>query len=148
MHKFATNSGITLIEVLLTISIVAILGVSVASVGARFLVSNYLENKTNELISFLQTAQINSLSGKENSNWGVKVANNQIILFKGSSYITRDPAFDLFTNLPNTINVTNQEIVFNKITGNPTSTISFNLSNNIGQTNTVSINALGIINVN
>lgn len=142
------SQGITLIEVLLVIAIISLLGVSVASVGRRFLVNNYLENKTNELISFLQTAQINAISGKEGSAWGVNVTANQIILFKGDSYATRDASFDLFTSLPNSVNISNQEIVFNKVNGNPTNNTSYTITNGVGQSNVIGINQLGVIDVN
>lgn len=142
------NAGITLIEVILVIAIISLLGVSSTSIGARFLVDNYLENKTNELVSLLQTAQINAISGKNDTNWGVTVANNQIIIFSGDSYATRNPEFDQFFRYPSSITISNQEIIFNKVEGSPNAPLSYTLTSNAGKISNVSINQLGVIDVN
>lgn len=142
------KSGISLIELLLVVAIVAILGVSSAAIGQKFLVNNYLQNKTNELVSMLRTAQLNAMSGKENSQWGVSVISNQIILFKGSSYASRDLAFDLSFRIPSSISVTNDELVFALINGEPNKVATYTLSTNSGDQQIVSINELGIIDVN
>ena len=144
----AKNSGMTLIELLLVIAIIAVLGVSTMSIGQKFLVDNYLQNKTNELVATLRTAQLNAMSGKENSQWGVTVTNGQIILFKGSSYAGRDTDFDTSFKIPASIGITNDEIVFALVTGEPNKTANYNLSTNSGSGQTVSINQLGIIDVN
>lgn len=142
------NYGFTLIELLLVVAIVAILGVSGSAIGQRFLVSNYLENKTNELVSVLRTAQLNAISGKEDSQWGVNVTGGQIILFKGSSYAGRDTDFDTSFKIPGSVGVTNDEVVFSQVSGEPDAVATYSLSASGASGRTVTVNELGVVNVN
>jgi len=87
------------------------------------------------------------MTNKENSSWGVSTTGNDIIVFKGSSYATRDSAFDQAFNHPNSINITSHEIIFTQYTGDTTQT-TYSISNNQNETFTVSVNQVGNINVN
>ena|SRR3989344_7482496 len=142
------SRGVSIIELLLVVAIVTILAIPTAAVGSNFLTRNNLQNKTNEVVSSLRIAQIGSISGKEDSRWGVTVTPNQIVLFKGDTYILRDPLFDQTFSIPGSISITNFEVVFDKVTGNPSSTWLINVSNDIGESNSVSINEIGIVDVN
>ena len=130
VESMKIRAGFTLIELLLVVAIVSILGVSGSAIGQRFLVTNYLENKTNELASILITAQLNSMSGKENSQWGVSVSGNQMTLFKGDSFATRDSSFDMSFSIPNSISVTSDEVVFSRVVGEPDAVATYTLSSN------------------
>lgn len=141
------KSGVSLIELLLVIAIIAVLGATTIPAGSSFLVRNHLRNKTNEVVSSLRTAQINSLSGKENSQWGVHISASQIIMFKGSSYSAPGTSFDQKYNIPTSISITQTEIVFDKLTGNPDTTATITVSSNAGQSNTVTVNEVGAVDV-
>ncbi len=140
--------GFTLIELLMVIAIVAILGATVIPVGSAFLVRNHLKNKTNEVAATARIARLNSLSGKEGSKWGLKIAGGEIVLFKGDSYAARDAAFDQRYRLPQSITATATELTFDVLTGNASSTATINISSNLGDANVVTINEVGTVNVN
>ena len=148
--NFNKKDGITMLEVLIVITITAIISASAITFSTNFLTINNFKNKSNELITLLRTAQINSLSGKEDSSWGVKVSvsPNKIILFKGDSYDTRTQAFDTSFDIPQTVTITPSEIVFGKLTGNPNSTVTINIQSSIGDSNVVKVNEIGIVDVN
>lgn len=143
-HNFQFEKGFSLIEMLLVISITAIIGATTIPVASNFLARNHLKNKTNEVISSLRTAQINALSGKEDSQWGVNISTTQITLYKGSSYAGRDSAFDQSFNIPSIISITQAEVVFDKLTGNPDTTATITISSDIGS-NTVTVNEVGTV---
>lgn len=145
---FKKNDGITMLEILIVITITAIISASAITFSTNFLIVNNFKNKSNEVITLLRTAQINSISGKENSSWGVNISANKITLFKGDSYATRNLAFDTSFDIPQTIAITQKEIVFNKLTGNPNSPKTINIQSDIGDTNVVRINEVGIVDVN
>jgi len=147
MLKKKAHSGITLIELLLVITIIAILGATVVPVSTNLLQRHFLKNKTNELVNSLSTARLNAMLSKEDSQWGVKTTSTQMILFKGSSYAGRDTAFDLVYDLPATISVTEIEVVFSKLTGDPSQTLSVTVSSQI-DSKTITMNAVGVVNVN
>lgn len=142
------HSGFTLIELLLVISIIAIVGATTIPAGSAFLVRNNLKNKTNEVVSSLRIAQLNAISGKEDSQWGVNISSSQITLFKGSTYTIRDSSFDQSYSIPGSISITQVERVFDKLTGNPNSTVTITVSSNAGDSNTVTLNEVGTVDIN
>jgi type II secretory pathway pseudopilin PulG len=141
------KKSFTIIELLLVIVIITTLLASSISVGSGMLVRNYAINTNNELISALRTAQLNSLSGKSSSNWGVKVTSSEIILFKGATYSVGTP-FDQKYAIPQGITVSIDEVYFDKLSGNPNKITSFTISFSGGTTKTISVNRVGTVNVN
>jgi GxxExxY protein len=140
--------GFTIIELLIVIAIVAIIGGTTIPLGANFLVRSHVENKTNELVSSLRTAQLNTISGKEDSQWGVNITSTQIILFAGASYAARDSTFDQIFSIPGSVTITTDEIIFSKLTGDPDATASLTVSAGGAGNSTVSVNEVGTVDVN
>ncbi len=136
------SAGLTLIELLIVIGIIAIVGATIIPVASGFLVRNYLKNKTNEVVSSLRTAQINSLNGKEDRQWGVVISASSIKM-----YAVGDAAFDQTFSIPSSISITQDTIVFDKLTGNPDATAAITVSSNAGQSNTIIVNEVGTVNV-
>lgn len=143
-----TNLGVTFIELIMIVAFVSIIGATAIPIGSGFLVRNHLRNKTSELVSSLRTAQLNSLSGKENSQWGVNIESNSMVLFKGSSFIGRDQSFDELFTIPASITITPVEVVFDKVTGNPNTAATITIQSNANDIRTVAINQVGVVDVN
>ena len=135
--------GVTLLELLLVISILLILGTTSFTVGSGFLIRNALRTTTQELASNLRLAQLNSIASKEDRQWGVDVTSSEIRLFA-----VGDSSYDIVYDLPGSVSVNIGNVVFDNLTGNPNSTITFTLTSNIGDSNTISVNELGIVDVN
>jgi prepilin-type N-terminal cleavage/methylation domain-containing protein len=142
------KNGFTIIELLVVIAILLILGGLSSPFYSNFLVSNYLETKTNEVITALRTAQINAVSGKGGTRWGVNISASAITVYKGNSYATRAAAFDQIYTIPATITITNVDVAFTMTTGNPTNTPTITISNNVGKSHTVTVNSVGTVDVN
>ncbi|MHA2055695.1 MAG: pilus assembly FimT family protein [Candidatus Hodarchaeales archaeon] len=142
--------GVSLVELLLIIAIFTIFGATAYSFGANFLSRNHLKNKTNEIVSSLRVAQINSISGKEDSQWGVYVDSNSIIMFMGSFYVSPGTSQDQTYDVQGRVSISPDpvEVVFDKLNGNPNSTVTITVSNNIGGSNTISVNEVGVVDVN
>jgi prepilin-type N-terminal cleavage/methylation domain-containing protein len=139
----AKSRGITLIELLVVIAIIAILGATTIPVGSGFLIRNNFANKQNELISSLRTAQLNSISGKENRQWGVEISSSTIKM-----YAVGDSSFDQSFNIPSSLSITTDTIVFDLLTGNPDATANLTISSSGGDSRSISVNQLGVVNVN
>lgn len=146
--NLTSNQGITFIEVLIVVTITAIIGASAISLSSNFLNSNNFKNKTNEIVSLLRFAQINSMAGKEDSSWGVKISENKITLYKGNSFETRESPFDSTYDIPQTVSITQGDYVFEKLTGNPDSTATITVQSNAGDSANISVNEIGIVDVN
>lgn len=138
-----SKRGFTVVELILVIAIVAFLGATVVPIGSSFLVTTHFKNKTNELVSSLRTAQINSMNSKANRQWGVEVTASQIRL-----YADGDAAFSQTYSIPDTVNITQDTVVFSKLTGNPDSPTTFTITNTTGDSVTVTVNEVGTVDVN
>lgn len=146
LSETKNKAGVTIIELLIVLAIVIVLGATTMPMGSSFLERNSLKNKTNELLTSLKVAQINSISGKENSKWGVTVVSNNIILFKGDSYATRDSEFDRIYTIPTSVSVTPFEVVFERNTGNPSNTQLITITNSF-DTKTLTVNEVGNVDL-
>ena len=112
--------GFTLIEIIITLSIVSILtGISVP-------VYKIMQQKNNfkmaefVIVSAVRRAQILAQAAKEDSSWGVHIENSQVTIFKGSDYIGRDISSDEKKFIASYISIGGlTEIIFNKLTGTP-----------------------------
>lgn len=139
--------GFTLIELILVIALMGLLGLGTLPFSSNLLSRNAVDSKTNELYSFVKTAQLNSMLGKANSSWGVAINNGVLYLFKGNSFAERDLAFDQKITLPSTITITEAELVFNRVNGELNQEYQLTVSSQL-KTKTVSITRLGVVNVN
>lgn len=142
------NSGVSLIELILVVAITLIIGGAGVVFGSNFLQSSSLEGKYEEVVSVIRNAQLNALSSRQDSKWGVKTTPSAIILFKGATYDTRDQTYDESYSIPSTVAISESEVVFEKVSGNPNSITTISISSQNGESYTLDINELGIVNIN
>lgn len=112
----------------------------------KFKESSDLDAVFNLVNNTLTKSQNRSQFIFKDSNWGIKLLNNQLTTFKGASYATRDTSADEKINLPPNITVSGlTEIVFSKLKGYPNVTGTISLINNSGQTKNIIINEKGSV---
>ena len=105
-----------------------------------------IELATGSVVEAIRFAQSSAQSGKGDSKWGVKVLPNQIIVFKGDSYASRDVSFDGIFDFPGGITSSGlSEIVFEKVVGTTVTVGTLILSNNSENRN-ISVNEKGTVN--
>lgn len=139
------NKGFTLIELLMVIAIIAIIGTSSAVFFSRLLLQTSVANVQDEMVSQLRKAQIYAMAGKRGGEWGVRYGSNLITLFQGTSYATRNIAFDENFSVNPNISISGfTEIEFSRITGLPNITPTITISGNSGN-KTITVNSQGII---
>lgn len=139
--------GFTLIEVLLSVAIIALLAGVSMPIYASYANRNDLEIATQSIVRSLRRAQTYSRAVNYDSQWGVSMQTTGVVVFKGATYASRDAAFDELTVIP--VNVTNTgltEVVFSKMLGVPSTTGTINLSTINNDTRAVTINAEGMVN--
>ena len=139
------SNGFTLIEVVLSIAIVVLIFGIAAPVYQDYQIRNGIDTSVNVIIENLRRAQALSMAVDGDSAWGVNIAAGLITLFKGTSFATRDPAFDdssemLFVISPSGLT----EVVFSKLNGFPNGVGAFTLSV-AGNVRTISINEKGML---
>ena len=140
------NAGFTMIELLLSISIIAIIAGMSAPIYQAFQVRNDLDIATVSIVQSLRRAQILSEAVDGDSSWGVKVQSGSIILFKGVNYATRDINFDEKFDVSASITPSGvSEVAFTKFTGIPQVTGNIILTSYTNETRTITINTKGMV---
>lgn len=138
--------GFTLLEMLLSVSIIVIITSITVPVYFSLKIDNDLNIAQNIIVTGLRRAQILARASKNDSDWGVHMQTNSITIFNGTSYAARVTTFDEDFDTPNTVTFSNlSEIVFSKFTGLPTTTGQIDLTANNNATAQVAINAQGEI---
>ena len=160
------KNGFTLIEILLSIMLIGILSAMSVPLYQSFQNASNLNIARDTVVQALRQAQTYAYSGKEDGAWGFHLGQFQfwpnvssiegvdIIIFKGTSYETRDTNFDEVINLPNNIMRSGVTITFAKLTGKATGTLRIILNSNkvctpssctVTGTSTINIDQNGII---
>ena len=140
------NAGFTLIEVLLSITAIAIIaGISIP-VYQSFQNRNDLDIAATTFAQTIRRAQILAQAADGDMSWGARAQSGSITLFKGGSYATRDASFDETFDMPTSIILSGiQEFVFTKFTGLPQTTGALTLTSANNETRTITINANGMV---
>lgn len=140
-------SGFTLIELLLVITIISTIGLMATPIAASTINRSQRITTSSNLTSALRRAYVNSRTMLADSSWGVRIQSNEIIIFEGDSYATRNTGSDIISTFSNTLQITNSnELVFSKFTGLPSNTNSFIITSSDGSQTTIEINTNGNIN--
>ncbi|MEY4744550.1 MAG: hypothetical protein RL272_495 [Candidatus Parcubacteria bacterium] len=141
------RQGFTLLEVLLTVSIIGILAGASLPIYQRFQVRNDLDVAAMTAVQSLRRAQTYSQAVAGDSPWGVSVQSGAIVLFKGSSYAARDPAFDESFGMPSSVSASGAtDVTFSAFTGLPQTTGTLTLTAAaVGEARTVTVNGKGMV---
>ncbi len=143
---YKINKGFTLIEVLLSLALIAVIVGIGAPVYQSLLTTNQSRITVDTMVNSIRRAQLLSQSGVGDSAWGINLSTTTITLFKGASYDVRDETWDEVYEIPATVTVADSvELVFSKLRGAPDFTGDIDFVSNTGVTSTVSINDRGIV---
>lgn len=140
------NTGFTLLEVLLSVAIIALLAGLGTPIYQSFQVRNDLDVATNTIAQSLRRAQVLSQAVDGDTSWGLSVQGGAVTLFRGVSYASRDASFDEVFDLPGSIIPSGvSEVVYEKFTGEPQTTGTVILTSNANETRNITINEKGTI---
>lgn len=138
--------GFSLIELLLSIAIIAILTGLSLPIYASFQNRNDLDLKTEGIASTLRRAQTYARGVKNDDQWGVRVQSTAITLFKGSVFASRDTAYDEPVAIPTGMTVSGlTEVLFSKLSGAPNTTGTITLTTSASDSKVITINAKGMV---
>ncbi len=146
--------GFTLIEVIVVVTIFAVISTLTVVFYTRFLTQNNVSSVQDQLFSQLRKAHVYSTTSRKSavSGWGVHYdgTNHKIIMFLGPSYTGRTTAFDETFTFAGSITMSgfpaSNDITFARVTGLPTpsttTTIIIRGPNNISKQ--VIVNGQGV----
>lgn len=144
-HYLFKKSGFTLLEIILVVALLAISSGIVAPIYYSAKNSDDLINTRDSLISSLRRAQLLSMAVKNDETWGLKIDNQEIIVFQGNDFLSRNQDYDEIVKINRNINIGGiDEIVFAKLSGRPSLSDDFILTSN-NKTIEISVNQLGIV---
>jgi len=144
MHE--RNSGFTLFEIVIGISLMAILAAITIPVHRGFFLKNDLDNSSITVVQSLRRAQDLARGVASDFAWGTRVEPTRVIVFRGTSFASRDASFDEIVTLPATYSLSGvSEVVFSKAMGLPLTTGNIIITNSEGTSATININAKGTI---
>lgn len=149
-------SGFTLIELLIVMALVVVLIAAAVPIYSNFQTSSQLNESAAQIASTFRLARTFSVARQNNSRYGVFInvdpgGADRIILFLGTSYAGRNPAYDRITTFDSALSVAPSlsggatEVVFSPAYGVPSATGSIAITHVTTGNRTVSINALGAV---
>lgn len=149
--KDSTTSGFTLIELVVVIAISILLVVTTVSFFGSFRNSQVLQGETSQALSLINKAQVYTLNSVSDSEYGVRVNDDQVTLFKGLVFSSSSPTNETHV-LHSAVKISSTtfsgggtDIVFDRLTGDTSNDGSFTVSlkNDPTQKNVISISKTG-----
>ena len=138
--------GFTLVEMLLSVAIIAMMAGLSLPIYQSFQNRNELDITAQNLASAMRRAQTYSRGMSGDSQWGVAVQSGAITLFKGATYAGRDATYDEVSTVSSSTGVSGLgEISFAKLSGAPSTSGTVTFTNINNETRVVSINAEGMV---
>jgi len=141
------NRGFTLIEVLLSLGVIAILAGLSIPVAVNFQRSGQLAETALSVRQAYARAQVLSRNQINDTSWGVYADTTGVTIFQGTSYATRNPDYDEITPISGVTVTGVTELTFAQLSGTPSTTGSTTLTNSIGDQILISINEFGVVEV-
>lgn len=140
------QSGFTLLEMLLSVSLIIFIAGIGIPIYQSFQVRNDLDIAVVTLAHSLRRAKLLSQATEYPEKSGIHVQSGNIVLFFGNSYATRDTGKDISLPISPTIVFSGMtEIVFSRMTGFPESTGTMTLTSIQQQSHTITINEKGMV---
>jgi prepilin-type N-terminal cleavage/methylation domain-containing protein len=147
----AKNSGFSLIELLIVVSISLLLAVAAIPIYSNLYGGTQLGETEMQVIQNLRLAREDAVSGLNNAAAGVMFLGTSYVIYQGSSYATRNSAYDRTYTLDNALTITttltNNEVNFSKIVGNPNNTGTVTIIHSTMGAKVITINRLGAVDV-
>lgn len=140
------QSGFTMLEVLLSVALIALIAGLSIPVYQTLQLRNELDIAAATTAQTLRRAQVLSRAVDGDTSWGLYAQSGSITLFQGTSYAGRNTGFDEVFSVPTTITPSGtQEFVYAKFSGLPQSIGTLTLTSDNNETRNITINEKGTI---
>lgn len=137
-------SGFSLIEVIVTVSMLAILAGTVIPTAGKSLGRYNLTTSRDALVALVSQARERAITNTNVSPKGIAVVNNTFVGFSGNSYATRNTSLDIVYPVASSVAITGTpEITFAQLTALSNGG-SITLTSD-GLSYTISVNQEGIL---
>ncbi len=147
------SRGLSALELVLVIGITFLVVGAAIPLSSALQRSSQLNENTTQIIQTLRIAKMRAQEGLNNSSHGVYFEINaggqdRVILYQGASFATRVPSYDRTRELGEALSLSTtlagSEVNFSKGFGTPTSTGTVVITHAVQGTRTISVNGLGM----
>lgn len=141
-----STAGFSLLELILSISLIAVLASFSLPIYRVFQLNNQLDVAADIIAETSRRAQLLSQIGDRDSAHGIHLGSGELVMFTGDSYAGRQGEYDETFSLSDQLEFAGlSEIVFAELTGLPdvTGTIDITALNNA--TRRLQISAFGVV---
>ena len=144
-YSLQTSNGFTMIEIVVVLAVTAILFLISGSLALNTLPKNTVQVEAGSITDTLRRAQSRTVSGYQDSVWGVHFTATDMTLFAGSSYASRNPALDDARTFSSGITMSGlTDVIFDFANGGTQNIGDIIItSNSTGEVVTLQINSLG-----
>lgn len=145
------NSGISIIEIILVLAVVALMFAIIVPSLISFRKNQAIQNSTNALVSLLEEARAKTLASYNNTFYSVFVDTDRATIFDGSSYSSTDSLNKVvFYESPIilqsiSLNGGGSNISFERLKGTTTNYGTIILQIPSGSSKTITVSASGIV---
>ncbi len=153
--RHSTSTGVTLVELLVTIGILLILSAVTIRTFHAMNSSKALDTEALRIVSELNEARSLTLSSKYADRYGVHFASSSVTLFQGATYIAGSATnttalLNSLTHI-SSINLAGggSDVVFQRLTGKTThsGSVTISLLSDASTSKTVTIYATGLVEI-
>lgn len=150
--KKQKNTGISIIEILITIAILGILTAVSVSVFSSLANSQSLDKETEIVVSYINKARNNAINSLDFSTHGVSFASSTVAVFHGTNPATA-PTTTTYTLSSKQaiwyVTLLNGQsyLYFNKLTGKPNTSGTLHVRDGSGNERVITIYATGLVEV-
>lgn len=144
------NKGISLLEVVLSFTVLIIVATILFSAFTAFRGSNDLESAHSEILGILKDARARTLASQSNTRYGVHFATERAVLFKGVTYSSSATDNESYV-LPPTVTISSISLtgsavdtVFSRLYGTTTASGTVTLTGRNNRAKTITILSTGI----
>lgn len=143
------RAGFTMLEILLSVSMIAILTGLLLPLQRSFVTKNALTLSVESAEQAIYQAQSYARAQVNDAEWGVyMVSGDSVVVFQGSSYAARVIDEDIVFDLYEGVTVSGDtEIIFQKHTAHPAAAATTAFMNTDGRTQQLSISQTGVLTI-
>lgn len=151
-RKPQANRGFTAIELLITLSVLALMSIMIFTSISSFRNSKALQIVSEDILSLIDEARGNTLSAKDGYAYGVHFESAKIVLFRGITYSSSD-LNNKTVDIDNAVDAYNislagggQDVLFQRLTGktNQNGTVMIRLKSDNSKTRTIAVEVSGV----
>lgn len=153
---FTSSKGVTALELLVVVAIMAMLATIVVTPFVQFRNSKVLDTAGENALSVLAKARGSTLSSKNSYQYGVHFESSQTALFRGATYNPSDTNNEVMV-LDNALEISSitlsgggSDVIFDRLTGKTSQngTVVIRVKSDTSKIRTITVNATGVVSVN